>query len=464
MSVTVEEKGLVRTLTIEEKGEEIKNLVDTVVKEIQKTVNIPGFRKGHVPASVIKARYKSALKEEVARKFIGEKLQKILEEKNLQPVSMDITFGDVELQGDSLKLKVAFEVAPEFELKPYEGLKIETIKHEITEEDIQNYIDRLRDENAEWELKDKKIDEGDMIKIHYHIKADTGEEEEDEFEVVVGSGQLRPEIEEQIKGKKAGDEVTVEDVSLFNEKGEEFGKATVTVKILEVKEKKLPKFDEEFVKKVGLGENVEEAKEKIKEKIENQIKIAKEQELNQKIIDELAKQYDFEVPTSLVRAELEHLVQDYARQLESYGIKPSQEMLAAAAQGLEETAVKNVRVMFVINRIAEKEGIEVSEEEINKEIEELAKAYNTTAEQLKSYLEKEGLMNNIVYSLLKKKVLDLLKEKADIVEMSKEEYEEKMKQQQEEKAEKKEEKAEQPKEKEKEKSSEEKKEEINEQK
>jgi len=454
MSVTVEEKGLVRTLTIEEKGEEIKNLVDSVIKEIQKNVNIPGFRKGHVPASVIKARYKSALKEEVARKFIGEKLQKILEEKNLQPVSMDISFGDVELQGDQLKLKVAFEVAPEFELKPYEGLEIETIKHEVTEEDIQNYIDRLREENAEWEIKDKKIEEGDMIKIHYHIKADSGEEEEDEFEVVVGSGQLRPEIEEKLKGKKTGEEVTVENVSLYNEKGEEFGKATVTVKILEVKKKNLPKFDDQFVKKIGLGENVEEAKEKIKESIQNQIKVAKEQELNQKIIDELAKQYDFEVPTSLVKAELEHLVQDYARQLENYGIKPNQEMLAAAAQGLEETAVKNVRVMFVINKIAEKEGIQVSDEEINKEIEELAKVYNTTPDQLKSYLEKEGLMNNIVYSILKKKVLDLLKEKANIIEMTKEEYEEKVKQQQQE------EKTEE----QKEKSSEEKKEEMNEQK
>ncbi|WP_457628585.1 trigger factor [Persephonella sp.] len=451
MGVTVEEKGLVRTLTIEEQGEEIKRIVDSVVKEFQKNVNIPGFRKGHVPASVIKARYKSAIKEEVARKFIGENLQKILEEQNLQPVSADVTFGDIELQGDQLKLKVAFEVAPEFELKPYEGLEIETIKHEITDEDIQNYIDKLRDENAEWEVADKKIEDGDMIKIHYHIKADTGEEEEDEFEVVVGAGQLRPEIEEEIKGKKAGEEVTVENVPLYNERGEEFGTATVTVKILEVKKKKLPKFDDEFVKKVGLGENVEEAKQKIREQIENQIKVAKEQELNQKIIDKLAEQYDFEVPTSLVKAELEYLVQDYARQLENYGIKPNQEMLAAAAQGLEKTAIKNVRIMFVINKIAEKEGITVTDEELDKEIEKMAEVYQTTPAELKKYLEEQGLINNIRYAILKSKVLDLLKEKANIIEMTKEEYEEKMKKEQkeevqEEAKEEKEEKAEEKKE------------------
>ncbi|WP_457623841.1 trigger factor [Persephonella sp.] len=438
MSVTVEEKGLVRTLTIEEEGQEIKNLVDNVVKEIAKNANIPGFRKGHVPPAVVKARYKQAIKEEVARKFISEKLQSILEEQKLSPVSPDISFGDVELSGNSLKLKVAFEVAPEFELKDYEGLEIEMIKHEVTDEDVEKAIENLLEQNATYESADKEIEKGDMIKIHYHIKADSGEEEEDEFEVPVGQGQLRPEIEEKLIGKKAGDEVTVENVSLYNEKGEEFGKATVTVKVLEVKKKELPEFNDDFVKILNLGENVEEAKNKIKESLENQIKEAKERELEQKIIDKLAEQYDFEVPQSLVRGELEFLLQEYLKQLENVGIKPNREMISAAAQGLEQTAIKNVRVMFVINKIAEKEGIKVEEEEINKEIENMASTYNTTAEQIRQYLEEKGLINNIAYTILKKKVIDFLKEKANIVEMTKEEFEKKEKESKEESEEKKE--------------------------
>ncbi|WP_456399977.1 trigger factor [Persephonella sp.] len=438
MSVTVEEKGLVRTLTIEEEGQEIKNLVDNVVKEIAKNANIPGFRKGHVPPAVVKARYKQAIKEEVARKFISEKLQSILEEQKLSPVSPDISFGDVELSGNSLKLKVAFEVAPEFELKDYEGLEIEMIKHEVTDEDVEKAIENLLEQNATYESADKEIEKGDMIKIHYHIKADSGEEEEDEFEVPVGQGQLRPEIEKKLIGKKAGDEVTVENVSLYNEKGEEFGKATVTVKVLEVKKKELPEFNDDFVKILNLGENVEEAKNKIKESLENQIKEAKERELEQKIIDKLAEQYDFEVPQSLVRGELEFLLQEYLKQLENVGIKPNREMISAAAQGLEQTAIKNVRVMFVINKIAEKEGIKVEEEEINKEIENMASTYNTTAEQIRQYLEEKGLINNIAYTILKKKVIDFLKEKANIVEMTKEEFEKKEKESKEESEEKKE--------------------------
>ncbi len=425
MSVTVEEKGLVRTLTVEEQGEKIKKMIDDVVKEIAKNVNVPGFRKGHVPPSIIKARYKEAIKEEVTKKFVSEELQKILEEQNLKPVSPDVTFGDIELKGDKLKFKVAFEVAPEFELKDYTGFEIPVIKYEVSDEEVEKALETLREQKAKYEPADKPVEEGDMIKIHYHITADNGEEEEDDFEVIVGANQLRPEIEEKIKGKKAGEEVEVENVPLYDEQGKEFGKATVKVKILEVKRKVLPELNEEFFKEVGLGSNIEEAKQKIKEDLQKKVEEAKEREIEQKIIDELAKQYDFEVPSTLLKAELEYLIQDYAEQLENFGIKPNQEMLAAAARGLEQTALKNVRIMFVINKIAEKEGIEVSEEEINKEIEEMAKAYGATLEQMKKYLEEQNLINNIVYSILKKKVIDLIKGKSNIIEMTKEEYEEK---------------------------------------
>ncbi len=425
MSVTVEEKGLVRTLTVEESGEKIKNLVNQVIKEISKQVNIPGFRKGHVPASIIKARYKDVIKEEVAKKYVSENLQRILEENNLSPVSPDVTFGDIELKGDTLKLKIAFEVAPEFELQDYEGMEIPVIKYEVTDEDVGKAIQTLLEQRAKYEPEDKPIEKGDLIKIHYHIIADNGEEEEDDFEVIVGANQLRPEIEEKIIGKKAGDEIEVKDVPLYDEQGKEFGKATVKVKVLEVKKKVLPEFNDEFVKEVGLGENVEEAKQKIREDLQKKVEEAKNRELEQKIIDELAKQYDFEVPSSLVKAELEYLLQDYAQQLERIGIKPNQEMLAAAAKGLEQTAIKNVRVMFVLNKIAEKEGIEVTEEEINREIEEIAKAYGATVEQMRKYLEEQGTLNNVIYTILKRKVIDKIKEKANITEMTPEEYEEK---------------------------------------
>lgn len=426
MNVAVEEKGLVRILTIKDSGEDIKNYVENAIKEISKNVSIKGFRKGHVPKSLIKARYKDAIKGEVVRKFIEEKLENILEEKNLKPVSPDLGFGDINLEGDDkITFKITFEVAPEFELKDYEGLEIPMIKYEVTDEDVEKTIQRLLDQNATYETEDKEVEEGDLIKIKYSITDEEGNNETDELEVIVGANQLRKEIEDEVKGKKAGDKVHLENIPLYNEKGEEIGKATVDIEILEVKKKNLPEFNDEFVKKLGLGENVEEAKRKIKEDLEKQVKEAKEAELYQKIIDELAKQYDFEVPTSLLKAELEFLINNYLKQLQNLGIKPNQDMINAVAQGLEATAIKNVRIMFVLNKIAEKEGIKVKEEEIDKEIEKLSENSNAPFTQVKNYLEENGQIANIRYEILKRKVLDLIKEKANVVEMTKEEYEEK---------------------------------------
>lgn len=426
MNVAVEEKGLVRILTIEDSGEDIKNYVENAIKEISKNVSIKGFRKGHVPKSLIKARYKDAIKGEVVRKFVEEKLENILEEKNLKPVSPDLGFGDINLEGDDkITFKITFEVAPEFELKDYEGLEIPMIKYEVTDEDVEKTIQRLLDQNATYETEDKEVEEGDLIKIKYSITDEEGNNETDELEVIVGANQLRKEIEDEVKGKKAGDKVHLENIPLYNEKGEEIGKATVDIEILEVKKKNLPEFNDEFVKKLGLGENVEEAKRKIKEDLEKQVKEAKEAELYQKIIDELAKQYDFEVPTSLLKAELEFLINNYLKQLQNLGIKPNQDMINAVAQGLEATAIKNVRIMFVLNKIAEKEGIKVKEEEIDKEIEKLSENSNAPFTQVKNYLEENGQIANIRYEILKRKVLDLIKEKANVVEMTKEEYEEK---------------------------------------
>lgn len=429
MSVVVEENQLVRTITIEEKGEKIKQLVEQILKQVSKNVTVKGFRKGHVPKSIVMAKYKDYIKEEVAKKFIEENLQQILEKENLTPVSQ-IFFGDIELNGeDHLKLKVSFEVAPEFELKNYENLEVEIVKKDVKDEDVEKVIEGILNQNVSYEPEDKEIEQGDKIKIKYHIVSKDGEEEEDEFEVVIGSGTLRKEIEEQLIGKKKGDVVEIKDVPLLDEQGNEKGKADVTITILEVYKRVVPEFNDEFVKKLGLGENVEEAKKKIREDLEKKFKEDEKRELEQKIIDELVKDYDFPVPQSLVEAELEALLQDYARQLQAFGIQPNQEMLIAAREGLKQTAEKNVRLMFIINKIAEKEDIKVTEEEINEEIQKLAQAYNTTPEEIRKTLEEQGLLPNITFGVLRQKVLEKVIEKANIKEISREEFEKRMKEQ-----------------------------------
>ncbi|MDM7272951.1 trigger factor [Sulfurihydrogenibium azorense] len=422
MNVVVESNELVRTLTIKDEGEKVKNLVEEVVKEISKVANVPGFRKGNVPKNIVKAKYKNEIKEEVARNYVSRYLQEILEQYNLKPVTQEVYFGEVEIVNDQeITFKVSFEVAPEFELKPYEGMEVEITKLEVKDEDVEKYIQNLLERNAQYIPEDKEVEEGDKVKIKYHIVSEKGEEEEDEFETIVGSGTLRKEIEDAIKGKKAGDKVELENIPLYNEKGEEIGKAKVEIEILEVSRKVIPEFNDEFVKKVGLGENVEEAKNKIKENLQKQVDEIKKQETQQKILDKIASEYDFPVPNSLLELELQNLAQRYAQQLQAYGINPNREMLEAAREGLTKTAINNIRVMFVLTKIAEKEGLTVSEDELNKEIERLAKRYNTEAEDLKQYLTERNMIEGIKSDILRQKALDILVQKANIKEVEKQE-------------------------------------------
>jgi trigger factor len=432
MNVEVESKDLTRTLTIEDEGEKVKNIVESIYKDLSQKVSVPGFRQGKVPKSVIKAKYKDYIAEEAVKQYINKYLPEILEQHDLKPISQ-IFFGDVDLEGDNkIKFKVSFEVSPEFELKPYEGIEVETVEAKVSDEDVEKAIQTLLEKNAKYIPVDKEVEEGDTVKIKYHIKAESGEEEEDEFETVVGAGTLRKEIEEKLIGKKVGDKVKVENIDLIDEQGKPKGKADVEVEILEVMEKEIPEFNEEFVKEIGLGENVEEAKKKIREDLEKELQEIRKREIEQKIIDKLAEEYDFPVPESLVNAETEFLAQEYAKQLESYGIKPNKEMIEAALENLKQTAEKNVRISFVLNKIAEKENIQVTDEELNEELQKLAQAYQTTPETLRKYLEEQGTLDNIRFNILRNKVLEFLMEKANIKEISKEEYEKKLKEQAEE--------------------------------
>jgi len=429
MAVTIEEKGLERIIEVTEKGEKVKKLVDDIVKEISKNVSIKGFRKGHVPPAVIKARYKEAIKEEVGKKYISENFEKIVEEHNLKPITTEIGIQEIELKGDNeLRVKFVIEVEPEFELKDYKGLEFDVVKVEVPEDSVQKVLEDLRMQHYRPAGDDATVQEKDKIKIHYKIESDKGEVEENDFEVVVGTNQLRPEIEKEIIGKKKGDEVVVEEVPLINEKGEEFGKAKVEIKILDIQ--KLPELTDEFVKEIGFAENLEEAKEKIKKDIEKELEQIKELELDQKIVDKLVELHnDIEIPQSLLRAQLNEVVAEYSAQLERAGIKPNKDIIATALPNLEEVARRRAIEVLVINKIAEKEGIKVDDKDIEAEIDRMAKEMNTTPEAVKAWLYENGYINKVIYGLLKKKVIDFIKQNAKINELSKEEYEKKYSQQ-----------------------------------
>lgn len=422
-----EDKGLYRELTIEVEGPEVKNLLEEIYQYLSHTANIPGFRRGRIPRKILKKRFGATIEQSVANKILEKYLEKALEEQGVKPVA-DIFLTDVKLDEEkpSVAVVVKFEVPPEIELKNLEEITVEIPKVEFSQEQVENYINQLREQNAEWRTVDREIKEGDLVEVEYEItETESGEKESGETSAVIGEGLFRKEIEEALKGKKAGDEIELKALPIYDQEGKEVGKVDIKIKVKAVKEKVLPELNDEFAKKLGLGETWEEAQKKIEEQLREQFERAKEQQKLERLVAKLVEEHKFDVPETLVRRELDTLVKQRIAELQSLGINPKQVNQQQLVNELLPVAIFNVASRLILDKLADQLGVEVSDEEVEREIEKLAKAYKVPVEELKKSLQEQGLVEAIKADLRRNKALEEAAKRVKFVEVEPKEEEEK---------------------------------------
>ncbi len=414
-----EDKGLYRELTIEVEGTDVKNALDEVYNYLSYSVKVPGFRPGRVPRKILRKRFKGTVEQSVANRLLETYLDKALEEVKVKPVA-DIYLTDVKIDEETPKavIIVKFEVPPKVELKKLEEITVEVPKVEFSQEQVENYINQLREQNAEWKPVDREIKEGDLVEVEYEITdTESKETEKGETAAVIGEGLFRKEIEEALKGKKAGDEIELKDLPIYDQEGKEIGKVDIKIKVKAVKEKVLPELNDEFAKKLGLGETWEEAKKKLEEQLKEQFEQSKENLKLEKLLAKLVEEHKFDIPETLVRREVDLLLQQRLRELQAIGINPKQVNQQQLVQELLPVAIFNVASRFILDKLAEELGVEVSEEEVNAEIEKLAKAGNVPVEELKKSLEQQGLIETIKADLRRNKALKEAAKKVKFVEV-----------------------------------------------
>ncbi len=420
-----EDKGLYRELTIEVEGPEVQNALDEVYQYLAHTANIPGFRKGKIPRKILKKRFGETVKQHVANRILEKYLQKALEEQGVKPVA-DIYLSDVKLDEEkpAVVLVVRFEVPPQIELKNLEDIVVEVPKVEFSQQQVENYIEQLRQQNAVWQEVDREIREGDLVEVEYEITdTESGQKESGETAAVIGEGLFRKEIEEALKGKKAGDEIELKGLPIYDQEGKEVGKVDIKIKVKSVKEKVLPELNDEFAKKLGLGETWEEARKKIEQQLREQFERAKEQQKRERLLAKLVEEHKIDVPETLVRRELEALVKQRLQELQSYGIKPEQVDQQQLVNELLPVAIFNVASRLILDKLADELGIEVSDEELEAEIEKLAKAYNVPVEEFKKSLQEQGLIEVIRADLRRNKALEEAAKRVKFVEVEPKEEE-----------------------------------------
>ncbi|EOC99600.1 trigger factor [Caldisalinibacter kiritimatiensis] len=415
------------TLEIEVDVEKFEEAVQKSYLKNRKRFNIPGFRKGKAPRKIIESRYgKGIFYEDAINIVLPEAYDKAIEENELEPIdrpSIDIK----ELEDNKpVVFTVEVTVKPEVKLGDYKGIEVEKVEYNVTEEDVEEEIKRMQERNARLvEVQDRAVKEGDILTIDYKGFAD-GEQFEggtaENQTLEIGSGRFIPGFEDQLVGKNKGDEVEVnvtfpEDYHAEDLAGKE---AKFEVKIHEIKEKELPELDDEFAKDVSEFDTLDELKEDLKKRLEEQAENREKVENENNVIEKVLENTEVEVPEVLVDREIDYQVRDFEQRLLMQGLKLDQylEMTNTKLEDVKEqirpNAEKAAKTDLVLEAISEAENIEATDEDLDKELERMAEQYNQDADKFKENMRK-GDLEYLKVGIIKRKTVEFLVENAKLV-------------------------------------------------
>jgi trigger factor len=424
-----------KRLRIEIPSDVIEKEIGNSLEKVRQKAKIPGFRPGRAPINLIERRFGKEVEAEVLDKIIPEYYSKALKEAELMPVTTPVFDEKIDFKRNNpINLSLTVEVMPKIENLSYENIKVEDIPVSVDDAEVEDYLKKLQGEKAIYEVSEKEIDTDDLVSFEYVDAKIAGEENAAALKEQIskmGNEILPPDIMEKMIGKKKDD--IVEFTTTFNGdcKSKELAGKTIDMKVAikEIKKKNLPEIDDEFAKDLGL-ENIPDMKEKIKEKIfavkkEHIVRIQKAI-----IVNKILEAHSFEAPETLVRRELESLMmheslsQREAKETISIAGSPeegkvvasrSQEDLEKLQTELKDKALKNVQASLIIDAIGQKEGITVTDDEVNERISLIAQKLSATPEAVKNFYHyKEGSLEGLRHSIFEDKVMDMLLSKAII--------------------------------------------------
>ena len=421
-----------KEINIEIEPEQVRSAYDRVSQKYSKAATVPGFRPGHAPTSVVRARYKSEIQTEVLRELLPEAVQKALTEHKLaalgEPqVHFDNQEGLNDFGQQPLKVKVDVEVLPDITLDTYKGLEAERRTRPVTDEDIDKMIESLRDASASLQpVEDRASALGDTVTINARGRMVDDEHEAedikvDDVEVILGGPGVMQEFTENLTGVKADDTRTfkVDYPQDFNSAGLAGKSVEYVTEVTAVRQKELPELDDEWAKSLGGDfDSVDTLRAKVREDLESRSKAESDRELRDDVLRKLLEAHQFEVPQSLVDEQTNYRLEGVARQMMGRGIDPRRPDLnwEAAREDVKAQAEADVRATMLLEKIAEAENITVSDEEVEAEIQSIATASQQPIEQVRAALTKNGGERSIAHRLRNRKALDVLVENARITD------------------------------------------------
>ncbi len=433
MNVTVENlapcKKLVR---VEVESQKVDETFDSVTKDFQKQAALPGFRPGKAPRDMVLRKYEKDIEDEVKRKLIGDSYRKAMDEQKLQVIGYpdieEIQFG----RGQSLQFAATVETAPEFELPEYKGIPVKRENRSVTDQDVERALETLQQQRVDYKTVDRPAANGDLAVVSYTGTVDgkpiteiaptaKGLTEQKNFWVEIQPNSFIPGFADQLIGAKAGDKrtVNVDFPADFVTPQLQGKKGLYEVEVGEIKERVLPAIDDEFAKSFG-AENLEKLREGVRRDLGNELTYTINRNVRNQLVKALLDRVSFDLPESEVAAHTRNIVYELVNENQKRGlsrdsIEQHKDEIYSAASG---TAKDRVKMNFIFQKIAEKEGIKVSQEDAVRRVSQLAAMYQIPVEKFIKDLQARDGVHEIYQQLTTEKVLDLLQQNAQIEEVA----------------------------------------------
>ena len=422
----VKKEGNKVTLKITVDNNKFEEAVNKAYNKTKGKYNIPGFRKGKAPKVVIETQYgKGVFSNDAIDMLFPEVYPEAIKELNIDPIDRpDLDIEEIS-KDNGLVMVVNVEVKPEFELGAYKGIEISKVDNTVSEEDVEARLNEMVNRNARLtSVEDKALENGDTAVIDFEgfengVAFEGGKGEN--YNLVIGSNTFIPGFEDQLVGKKAGEEVEVNVTFPETYHAENLaGKPVVfNVKVNDVKVKEVPALDDEFAKDTTEFETLAELRADVKAKLEEQAKNAADAEMRNALVEKVSANTEVEVPEAMVQHQIDNMLMELNYQLQYQGLNLEQ-LLQMTGRGLDELreerradAERLVKSSLVLEAIAEKENVEANDADVDAELEKMAAMYNMEVEKIKSSL-RETDIEDIKGQIKIRKTLDLLVENATI--------------------------------------------------
>ncbi len=407
-----------KSVEVEIPADLITREANRVTGEFGRHANVPGFRPGKIPASVVRTRFAKEIQEEVVSRVLGESFRDVVRQKGLEPVGEPhLEHLDPFIDGAPIKYKALFEIKPSFELGEYRGLEVETTKVEVTDTDVDAMIERLRDQASHYRIETGRgLEDGDFAIIDIVTTGEGIETKSDSGHFKMGEETPLGELHDVLRGRKPGETASFEKAYGEDANQEAWRGKTVrhevTLKEIRVQEK--PEVNDELARAVGDWETVEQMRETIGADILRHREAEAQRLRRAKLGEKLVSMHSFDVPETLIDEELRRSLNAYARYLAAQGVDLQKAEIDWNKVGAEfrPEAVNRVRRSLILEAIARRENIEVSDVEVDAEIRRGARDQEREFADVKHELRHEGGYESLRASIAQEKALELVAREA----------------------------------------------------